>query len=85
MRSRARALLRNPLRVVMPGAGAGASAPRIHQRAVQVDEAQRTRLLRNLTRAEGWARVLVFVGTQSAADRVALICRQNGGVLILRR
>ncbi|MFK5165363.1 hypothetical protein, partial [Propionibacterium freudenreichii] len=35
--------------------------PDIHQRAIQVDVAQRTPLLRHLIAQEGWSRVLVFV------------------------
>jgi superfamily II DNA/RNA helicase len=41
------------------------------QRAIQVDTAQRTPLLRHLIRTEGWTRVLVFVATRHAADHVA--------------
>jgi superfamily II DNA/RNA helicase len=41
------------------------------QRAIQVDTAQRTPLLRHLIRTEGWTRVLVFVTTRHAADHVA--------------
>ena len=45
--------------------------PTLVQRAIQVDTAQRTPLLRHLIRTEGWTRVLVFVATRHAADHVA--------------
>jgi superfamily II DNA/RNA helicase len=41
------------------------------QRALQVDTAQRTPLLRHLIRTEGWPRVLVFVATRYATEHVA--------------
>jgi superfamily II DNA/RNA helicase len=41
------------------------------QRALQVDSARRTPLLRHLIRTEGWERVLVFVATRYAAEHVA--------------
>jgi ATP-dependent RNA helicase RhlE len=57
------------------GAGAGAephpAVPAITQRAIEVDTALRTPLLRHLVRTEGWDRVLVFVATQYASERVA--------------
>lgn len=45
--------------------------PTLAQRALQVDIAQRTPLLRHLIRTEGWARVLVFVATRYATEHVA--------------
>ena len=45
--------------------------PTLVQRALQVDTAQRTPLLRHLIRTEGWARVLVFVATRYATEHVA--------------
>jgi superfamily II DNA/RNA helicase len=41
------------------------------QRALRVDTAQRTSLLRHLIRTAGWTRVLVFVATRYATEHVA--------------
>lgn len=41
------------------------------QRAIQVDTARRTALLRHLLQTEGWTRVLVFVATRYATEHVA--------------
>jgi len=46
-------------------------APLIQQRAVRVDRAKRTPLLRHFIAAEKWKQVLVFVATQYSADHVA--------------
>ena len=65
----AQGLLRTPVQVqasATPGA-----EPVILQRAIQVDPGQRTALLRHLIAEQKWERVLVFVATQFAADRVA--------------
>ena len=43
----------------------------IVQRAILVDAAQRTQLLRHLIKDQGWKRVLVFVATKYAAELVA--------------
>ena len=48
-----------------------AAKPDIHQRALWVDSARRTPLLRHLIAAEGWDRVLVFVASQYASEHVA--------------
>ena len=48
-----------------------ALAPGLRQRALVVDTARRTALLRQLLQAEGWPRVLVFVATQYASAHVA--------------
>lgn len=45
--------------------------PAIVQRAVAVDAARRTELLRHLLREEGWRRALVFVATRYATEHVA--------------
>ena len=50
----------------------------ITQRAITVDTAQRTPLLRHLMRSEGWRRALVFVATQYASEHVADKLRQAG-------
>jgi superfamily II DNA/RNA helicase len=60
------------------GAEDEAAAPAIVQRAIEVDTARRTPLLRHLIGAEGWDRVLVFVATQHAAEQVAGKLRQAG-------
>ncbi|MDF1485306.1 DEAD/DEAH box helicase [Ramlibacter sp. H39-3-26] len=62
-------LLREPLRVEIPQAPG--SEPAILQRAIQVDAARRTALLRHLVKENGWQRVLVFVATRHAAELVA--------------
>ena len=48
-----------------------ADKPDIHQRAIWVDSARRTPLLRHLIATEGWDRVLVFVASQYASEHVA--------------
>lgn len=63
-------ILRNALRCEIAPAD-GATAPRIHQRVIEVNTAQRTMLLRHLIATEGWSRVLVFVATQAATEHVA--------------
>ena len=52
--------------------------PVISQRAIRVDTAKRTPLLRHLVETEDWERVLVFVATQYTADHVAEKLRRNG-------
>jgi len=64
VQSLADALLSDPVRLdVLPQAG---TAPDIVQRAIAVDAAQRTQLLRHLFQTHGWKRVLVFAATQHA-------------------
>ena len=63
-------------RATRPTAEATAAAPptlppTLVQRALRVDTAQRTSLLRHLIRTEGWTRVLVFVSTRYATEHVA--------------
>ena len=53
-------------------------APDILQRAISVDTAKRTPLLRHLIVIEGWKRVLVFVARQYSADHVADKLNRNG-------
>lgn len=63
------------------GAVAGAvpvAAPNITQRAIVVDTARRTLLLRHLLKTEAWPRALVFVATQYAAEHVADKLRRAG-------
>lgn len=52
--------------------------PVIEQRAIEVDTAQRTPLLRHLIKTEGWSRVLVFVAKQYTAEHVADKLRRHG-------
>ncbi len=62
-------ILRNPTRIdIEPEA---ATQPAITQRAIAVDAARRTQLLRHLIQEQGWTRVLVFVATKYATEHVA--------------
>ena len=45
--------------------------PDILQRAIEVDTAKRTPLLRHLIKEQGWTRVLVFVATKYATELVS--------------
>jgi ATP-dependent RNA helicase RhlE len=69
-------LLRAPLSIEI--AAEPASVPDITQRAIAVDTAQRTQLLRHLIATEGWAQVLVFVATKHACETVADKLRKAG-------
>ena len=63
------------------GAGgdlSGGTPGTVTQRAIVVDTALRTPLLRHLVAALGWRKVLVFVATQHAAEHVADKLRQAG-------
>ena len=62
-------LLHDPVRVEVPVSPA--QPLDIQQRAIAVDSARRTQLLRHLIQLEGWRRVLVFVATKHAAEMVA--------------
>ncbi|MDP1902327.1 MAG: DEAD/DEAH box helicase [Rubrivivax sp.] len=77
----ARRVLNDPAQVqvqVQTPAQASAGTPAIQQRAIVVDSARRTPLLRHLIGAEGWERALVFVATQYASEHVAGKLRQAG-------
>ncbi len=65
----ATSLLNNPLRIEVQATPQG--EPDITQRAIEVDAARRTQLLRHLVQTEKWSRVLVFVATKHAAEIVA--------------
>ena len=76
----ARQWLRDPqwVQLSAPAASAGDAAqaaptpaPDIAQRAIVVDSARRTPLLRHLISSQAWPRVLVFVATQYASLHVA--------------
>ena len=62
-------LLRDPLRIEV--AGEAITRPDISERAILVDTARRTQLLRHLVQQNHWKRVLVFVATKHAAEIVA--------------
>ncbi len=72
----ANSLLRSPVRVAVQGP---ALQPiEIVQRALAVDGARRTALLRHLIADQRWPRVLVFVATKYAAEVVADKLRRAG-------
>lgn len=52
-------------------APAAHAEPRIRERAILVDRAKRTQLLRHLLAQHGWSTVLVFVASRHAANHVA--------------
>jgi ATP-dependent RNA helicase RhlE len=68
-------LLIDPLRVDVPAEPA--DEPTILQRVFAVDPNRRTQMLRQLIKDNGWDRVLVFVATQYAAERVAAKLHQG--------
>ncbi len=81
----AQPLLQKPLPVMAaPVAEAGHAAlalvdeSRLEQRAIEVDAARRTPLLRHLIEQHQWPRVLVFVATRYACNHVADKLRQAG-------
>ena len=55
-----------------------ATTPRIEQRAILVDKARRTQLLRQLISTHAWTRVLVFAGTRYTTEHVAEKLRRLG-------
>jgi superfamily II DNA/RNA helicase len=62
-------LLQTPERIDIPSAPVADAV--VLQRVIQVDADRRTQLLRKLIKDNGWERVLVFVATQYAAERLA--------------
>ncbi|MCZ2496718.1 DEAD/DEAH box helicase [Xylophilus sp. Kf1] len=72
----AHTLLRDPVRVEVAATEAG--KPDILQRAIAVDPARRTMLLKHLVTEHGWKRALVFVATRHAAETVADKLYKNG-------
>ncbi len=72
----AEALLHDPVRIDVPASPA--TTPDIHQRAIEVDPARRTQLLRHLIEENKWPRVLVFVATKYATEHVAEKLRKAG-------
>ena len=69
-------LLTDPVRIDL--SASAVSVPDIDQRAIQVDAAQRSPLLRHLIKHEGWRQVLVFVATRHACDMVAAKLVKHG-------
>jgi len=69
-------LLHEPVRVATQDEAA--STPDITQRAIEVDQSQRTSLLRILLKEEGWKQALVFVATKYASEHVADKLRRGG-------
>lgn len=76
LQSLASKFLRNPTRVEVKDSPN--AIPVTVQRAIEVDESQRTPLLRYLIKSEGWNRVLVFVAKQYSAEHVADKLRRHG-------
>lgn len=74
----AQSLLREPVRVEVDASHE--QAPQIVQRAIAVDAAQRTPLLRHLLKTEKWESTLVFVASQYAAEHLANKLYQSGFV-----
>ena len=72
----AESLLHEPLRI--EAQEAQQAEPDIAHRAIEVDPARRTQLLRHLVQTEGLSRVLVFVATKHAAEIVADKLRKAG-------
>lgn len=70
----AEALLRAPVRIEL----AAEAAPAIAQRAILVDAARRTALLRQLLATHDWTQVLVFVATRYATEHLAMKLRRAG-------
>ncbi|MGE0099658.1 MAG: DEAD/DEAH box helicase [Hydrogenophaga sp.] len=70
VQSLAGGLLVQPRRIDLPAAPAATDAV-VMQRAILVDSTRRAGLLRQLIQEHGWQRVLVFVATQHAAERLA--------------
>jgi superfamily II DNA/RNA helicase len=69
-------LLHDPARIEMPAESG--DEPDILQRAIEVDPARRTQLLRQLIHENGWTRVLVFVATKYSTEHVAEKLRRTG-------
>jgi ATP-dependent RNA helicase RhlE len=69
-------LLCDPIRIDVPSTTA--TQPAILQRAIQVDSARRTQLLRHLIVEQGWTRVLVFVATKYSTEHIAEKLRRAG-------
>ncbi len=72
-------LMNDPVRVSIEAGGGVERIPQvITQRAIAVDAASRTKLLRHLLGEHAWPRALVFVASRHAADHVADKLRRAG-------
>jgi ATP-dependent RNA helicase RhlE len=69
-------ILRDPVRIEVEAVAH--NQPDIEQRAIAVDVARRTMLLKHLIIENKWSRVLVFVATKYAAEHVADKLQRNG-------
>jgi ATP-dependent RNA helicase RhlE len=69
-------LLHDPIRIDVPSTAA--TQPAILQRAILIDPARRTQLLRHLIVEQGWTRVLVFVATKYSTEHIAEKLRRAG-------
>ncbi|MBS7807935.1 DEAD/DEAH box helicase [Variovorax sp. PCZ-1] len=72
----AAALLRDPLRIQI--VSEEQEKPKIEERAVAVDAAQRTQLFKKLFTENDWERALIFVARQYDAEKVAMKLRNAG-------
>ena len=72
----AKDLLHDPVRIDVPSTTV--TQPAILQRAIYVDPARRTQLLRHLMTEQGWTRVLVFVATKYSTEHIAEKLRRSG-------
>jgi len=72
----AEAVLNTPTRIDIEPAASTQAA--IAQRAIVVDAARRTQLLRHFIQQQAWSRVLVFVATKYATEHVAEKLRRGG-------
>ena len=72
----AEALLLNPVRIEVKDSAQ--TTPEILERAIEVDAARRTHLLRVLVQENNWSRTLVFVATKYATEHVAEKLRKAG-------
>lgn len=71
-------ILREPVQINIEGNSPTADNPDINQRAIRVDTANRTSLLRELIAVHRWKRVLVFVAKKYTAEHVADKLRRKG-------
>lgn len=76
LRTLATQLLREPQTIDIPATPD--NSPAIRQRAIEVDAARRTMLLRHLLQSERPERVLVFVASRHSAERVSGKLQQAG-------
>ena len=72
----AEALLHAPVQIDVTDTAA--EVPAIEQRAISVDPAKRTQLLRHLLAQHDWSRVLVFVATSYSTEHVAQKLQRAG-------